>query len=323
MWSSGQYPNAYAGGNMQGQFMQPQAFNVQQAGMQAQYQNVLQGQYQTVQMQMPVQEMQLIQEPMQEMQLMQMPIQEMQIVQEVQVVQMPQEMQVVQMPVQEVQMVPMQVPVQQMVWVPNPPPPPLLHKSETPEPEPVPKRERAAPPPPPEWERERERAPPPPPPEEPLIIYVERDKVKIVEVPYDQVCIHVISLQPDLTPRLRQIVEVEVPVEVIKKVQKRVEIPVEKLVCNNIKTVQKRVEVERCVWKEVPVEKVVEIKVAAVHPSPSPPQFISRQAGATIKPPPPALPIYPPNTTSGSSITHWHWHSPVRGDSQPLPHRLR
>ena len=177
MWSSGQYPNIYAGGNMQGQLMQPQIFNVQQAGIQAQYQNVL---YSTVQMQMPVQGMQLIQEPMQEMQIMQMPVQEMQMVQEVQMVQ--QEMQLVQMPVQEVQMVPMQVPVQQMMWVPNPPPPPLRHRSETPEPEPLPKKERAAPPPP-----ERERAPPPPPPEEPLIIYVERGKVKIVEVPYDQV----------------------------------------------------------------------------------------------------------------------------------------
>ena len=63
--------------------------------------------------------------------------------------------------------------------------------------------------------------------------------------------------------------EVEVPVEVVKKVQRRVEIPVEKLVCNNIKTVQKKVDIDRCVWKEVPVEKVVEIKVAAALPSPS------------------------------------------------------
>ncbi len=60
----------------------------------------------------------------------------------------------------------------------------------------------------------------------------------------------------------------EVPVEVVKKVQKRVEIPVEKLVCNNIKTVQKRVDIDRCVWKEVPVEKVVEIKVAAAFLTP-------------------------------------------------------
>ena len=40
----------------------------------------------------------------------------------------------------------------------------------------------------------------------------------------------------------------------------------EKLVCNNIKTVQKLVNIERCVWKEVPVEKVVEIKVILAYP---------------------------------------------------------
>ena len=54
--------------------------------------------------------------------------------------------------------------------------------------------------------------------------------------------------------------------EVERKIQKKVEIPVEKLVCNNIKTVQKLVNIERCVWKEVPVEKVVEIKVILAYP---------------------------------------------------------
>jgi hypothetical protein len=58
-----------------------------------------------------------------------------------------------------------------------------------------------------------------------------------------------------------QIVEVDVPVEVQQKVQRFIEVPVDKLVCNNVQTVQKRVEVERCIWKEVPVEKVIEKKV--------------------------------------------------------------
>jgi hypothetical protein len=70
---------------------------------------------------------------------------------------------------------------------------------------------------------------------------------------------HFVGSNPALTSA--QIFKVEVPVEIEKKVQKRVEVPVEKLVYNNIETVQRRVEVERCVWKEVPVERVVEIKV--------------------------------------------------------------
>jgi hypothetical protein len=61
---------------------------------------------------------------------------------------------------------------------------------ETPEPEypEPPPREEAAPPTPREIEAAEAPPTPPPEPEEPEIFYMERDKIKIVEVPCDQVC---------------------------------------------------------------------------------------------------------------------------------------
>ena len=87
---------------------------------------------------------------------------------------------------------------------------------------------------------------------------------------------------------VEKIVVKEVPVEVEKIVEKRVEVPVEKVV---EKVVEKRVEVpvERVIVKEVPVEKIVERVIEVERPARS--MIVGQEAASASGDLPPPLPL--------------------------------